>query len=153
MATAYVLHLLFVVVWIGGLIFLQLALWPATGAQLRESSSRIPLLAAVLERFLWLAWAAAIILPVTGFWLIGAYGGMARLGGHIHLMTGVGLMMVLLHLALYLAAFLPLRRAVAAGEWESAGRQLQWVRWLTWLLLLAGILVILITGLGARGGL
>lgn len=153
MAIAYALHLLFVVVWIGGLMFLQLALWPATGAHLPEPSARIRLLTAALERFLWLGWGAAIILPVTGFWLIGAYGGMAHLGWPIHLMTGVGLLMVLLHLALYLAVFLPLQRAVAVGEWESAGRQLQWVRWLTWLLLLAGILVILITGLGARGGL
>jgi len=153
MATAYALHLLFVVIWIGGLIFLQLALWPATGAHLPEPSVRIRLLTAALERFLWLGWAAAIILPVTGFWLIGVYGGMARLGWHIHLMTGVGLLMVLLHLALYLAAFLPLRRAVAAGDWDSAERRLRWVRWLTWVLLLAGVLVILLTGLGARGGL
>jgi uncharacterized membrane protein len=153
MATAYALHLLFVAVWIGGLIFLQLALWPTASKQLQEPSVRIPLLTSTLERFLWLGWAAAIILPVTGFWLIGVYGGMARLGWHIHLMTGVGVLMVLLHLALYLAAFLPLRRAVAAGEWDSAGRRLEWVRWLTWVLLLAGVLVILLTGLGARGGL
>jgi uncharacterized membrane protein len=153
MAIAYALHLLFVTVWIGGLIFLQLALWPTASKQLQEPSVRIPLLTSTLERFLWLGWAAALILPVTGFWLIGVYGGMARLGWHIHLMTGVGLLMVLLHLALYLAAFLPLRRAVAAGEWDSAGRRLGWVRWLTWVLLLAGVVVILLTGLGARGGL
>lgn len=61
--------------------------------------------------------------------------------------------MVLLHLTLYLAVFLPLRRAVAAGDWASAARRLGWIRGLTWLLLLAGVLVILITGLGARGGL
>jgi uncharacterized membrane protein len=153
MAIAYALHLLFVTVWIGGLIFLQLALWPTASKQLQEPSVRIPLITSTLERFLWLGWAAALILPVTGFWLIGVYGGMARLGWHIHLMTGVGLLMVLLHLALYLAAFLPLRRAVAAGEWDSAGRRLGWVRWLTWVLLLAGVVVILLTGLGARGGL
>ncbi len=152
MAIAYALHLLFVAVWIGGLMFLQLALWPATGAHPPEPSARIQLLAAALERFLWLVgWAAALILPVTGFWLIGFHGGMARVGWHIHLMTGVGLLMVLLHLTLYLAVFLPLRRAVAAGDWASA--DLGWIRGLTWLLLLAGVLVILITGLGARGGL
>ena len=152
MAFAYALHVLFAVVWVGGMIFAQLALRPVAVAQL-EPPRRIAFLTAVLGRFFWLVWAAVVILPLTGFWLIAGYGGMARLGWHIHLMTGVGIVMVLIYLTLFLAVFLPLRQAVAAGDWAVAGRRLEWTRRLLWTNLLLGVLVVLTAALGARGGL
>ncbi|MFO1371362.1 MAG: hypothetical protein U1F42_02875 [Candidatus Competibacteraceae bacterium] len=68
-------------------------------------------------------------------------------------MTGVGAVMILVYLALFLAVFLPLRQAVTAGDWANAGRRLEWVRRLIWINLLLGILVVLTAALGARGGL
>ncbi|MFO1371363.1 MAG: hypothetical protein U1F42_02880 [Candidatus Competibacteraceae bacterium] len=80
MAIVYALHLLFAVIWVGGMIFSQLALHPVAVAQL-EPPRRIAFMTAVLERFFRLVWVAIIVLPTTGVWLITGYGAIARLAG------------------------------------------------------------------------
>ncbi|PIE83727.1 MAG: hypothetical protein CSA09_00030 [Candidatus Contendobacter odensis] len=151
MALAYTLHILFAVIWVGGMFFSQMALRPVVVAQL-EAPQRLQLLTAVLGRFFWSVWAAVIILPVTGFWLIASYGGMGNLGWHIHMMTALGMVMVLIYLVLYFVIFLRLRRAVTAQNFPAAGRQVVWVQRLVWTNLLLGVLIILTTAFGARGG-
>ena len=73
------LHLLGVVVWIGGMFFAHMALRPA--AQALPPPQRLPLLAATLTRFVqWVAVAIVAILG-SGIGLIVMVGGMAQSGG------------------------------------------------------------------------
>ena len=139
-------HLLAVVVWIGGMFFAHMALRPA--AQALPPPQRLPLLAATLDRFV--AWVAVAIvgLLVSGATLIVMLGGMRNVGWSVHLMTGLGVVMVLLYAHLVAAPLKRLRAAVAAGQWEPAGAAMGQVRKLVATNLVLGLLTISVAVLG-----
>lgn len=140
------LHLLGVVVWIGGMFFAHMALRPS--AQALPPPQRLPLLAATLTRFV--AWVAVAIVAIlgSGIVLIGMLGGMANVGLAVHLMTGVGVVMMLLYAHLVVAPLKRLRAAVAAAEWERAGGAMAQVRKLVAVNLVLGLVTITIAVLG-----
>lgn len=134
------LHLLGVVVWIGGMFFAHLALRPA--AQALPPPQRLPLLAATLTRFV--AWVAVAIVAIlgSGIVLIGMLGGMGKVGLAVHLMTGIGVVMMLLYAYLVAVPLKRLRAAVAASEWERAGGAMAQVRKLVAVNLVLGLVTI-----------
>lgn len=139
-------HLLAVVIWIGGMFFAHMALRPA--AQALPPPQRLPLLAATLDRFV--AWVAVAIvgLLVSGAALIVMLGGMRNVGLAVHLMTGLGVVMVLLYAHLVAAPLKRLRAAVAGAQWEQAGAAMGRVRKLVATNLVLGLLTISIAVLG-----
>jgi len=140
------LHLLGVVVWIGGMFFAHMALRPA--AQALPPPQRLPLLAAAVTRFVqWVAVAIAAIL-LSGFALIAMVGGMAQVGWWVHAMTAIGILMVLLYAHLVASPLRRLRAAVAASEWERAGAAMAQVRKLVAANLVLGLVTITIAVLG-----
>jgi uncharacterized membrane protein len=140
------LHLLGVVVWIGGMFFAHMALRPA--AQALPPPQRLPLLAAAVTRFVqWVAVAIVAILA-SGFALIAMVGGMAQVGWWVHAMTGIGILMVLLYAHLVASPLKRLRAAVAAAEWERAGAAMAQVRKLVAANLVLGLVTITIAVLG-----
>jgi uncharacterized membrane protein len=140
------LHLLGVVVWIGGMFFAHMALRPA--AQALPPPQRLPLLATAVTRFVqWVAVAIAAIL-VSGIALIAMVGGMAQVGWWVHAMTGIGILMILLYAHLVAAPLRRLRAAVAAAEWERAGAAMAQVRKLVAANLVLGLVTITIAVLG-----
>ena len=113
MAVLIALHLLAAIVWIGGMFFAYVCLRPALGDL--DPPDRCRLWNQVLKRFFAAVWVAAALLLVTGYAMIGiGYGGMAAAGLHIHLMQGLGILMVLLFGHVYFAPYRRLSRAVAA---------------------------------------
>lgn len=140
------LHLLGVVVWIGGMFFAHMALRPA--AQALPPPQRLPLLAATLTRFVqWVAVAIVAILG-SGIGLIVMVGGMAQVGWWVHAMTAIGIVMMLLYAHLVAAPLKRLRAAVAAGEWERAGAAMGQARKLVAANLVLGLVTITIAVLG-----
>ena len=140
------LHLLGVVVWIGGMFFAHMALRPA--AQALPPPQRLPLLAAAVTRFVqWVAVAIVAIL-VSGIALIAMVGGMAQVGWWVHAMTGIGILMMLLYAHLVASPLRRLRAAVAAAEWERAGAAMAQVRKLVAANLVLGLVTITIAVLG-----
>ena len=78
MALAITLHLLSVVIWVGGMFFAYMALRPAAGSLL-EPPVRQTLWVAVFNRFFVWVWISIITLLISGFWMIFAeLGGMAN---------------------------------------------------------------------------
>lgn len=149
MMAAKALHVLFAVIWVGGMIFVQLALRPVVVAQLAPPA-QAALMRAVLDRFFVLVWLAVLIIPLTGFWTIFAgYGGMSHLGAHIHYMTGIGSLMVLIYIGLFFFLFIPFKRALAAGQPERARALMTRLRLLIWVNLVLGVSVILVASGGA----
>lgn len=140
------IHLLGVVVWVGGMFFAHMALRPA--AQALPPPQRLPLLAATLSRFLvWVAVAIVGIL-VSGATLIVLLGGMRGVGPAVHAMTGLGVLMTLLYAYVIAGPFRRLRAAAAAGAWERAGAAMAQVRKLVAVNLVLGLLTITIAVLG-----
>jgi uncharacterized membrane protein len=140
------IHLLGVVVWIGGMFFAHMALRPA--AQALPPPQRLPLLAATLGRFLsWVAVAIVGIL-VSGGVLIVMLGGWRGVGPAVHVMTGVGALMMLLYAHIVAGPFRRLRAAAGAAEWERAAAAMAQVRKLVAVNLGLGLLTITIAVLG-----
>jgi uncharacterized membrane protein len=149
MDLALSLHVLSVVVWVGGMFFAYVVLRPEAASQL-EPPARLALWAGVFRRFFpWVFICIGLIL-VTGFWIIvSVYGGFAALGLHIHLMLGIGIVMMLIFLHVFFAPYKRLTQAVAAADWAAGGRHLAQIRVLVGINLLLGVVTIAI-GAGGR---
>jgi len=140
------LHLLGVVVWVGGMFFAHAALRPA--AQALPPPQRLPLLSATLTRFV--AWVAAAIVAIlgSGVALIVMLGGMTAVGLSVHAMMALGLVMMVIYGYLVASPLRRLRAEVAAGVWERAGAAMGQVRRLVAVNLLLGLLTLTIAVFG-----
>jgi uncharacterized membrane protein len=148
MFIAITLHLLAVVIWVGGMFFAYMALRPVAAALL-EPPLRLPLWSQTFARFFPWVWAAVILLPVTGYWMIlKVFGGFANLALYIHIMQGVGILMTLIFLHVYFAPYPRLKRAVAAGDFAAAGKQLATIRKLIGINLILGLALIIVASSG-----
>lgn len=142
------LHVLSAVVWVGGMFFAWVVLRP-TAAQQLEPPARLNLWAGVFARFFPWVWVAIVALPLTGYLMIfGVYKGMGNAPLFVHLMNGLGIVMILIYLHVNFAPFKRLKQEVAAQNWPQAGKRLAQIRVLVGVNLLIGLLVIAI----ASGG-
>jgi uncharacterized membrane protein len=148
MSVLIALHVLAAVLWVGGMFFAYMVLRPAA-ATLFELAMRLTLWRKVFHRFFVWVWLAAILLPLTGYAMIFAYlGGMANVGWHVHLMQGLGIIMILLFLHLFFAPYQRLRRAIASDNIEAGARSLDQIRMLVGINLILGLVVVAV----AAGG-
>lgn len=148
MGIAVTLHLLAATLWVGGLFFAFACLRPAS-AEL-DAAHRVKLWADALALFSRWVWAAIVVLLATGLWIIFSFlGGMRGAGMHVHLMLGLGLLMMLLTAHLQFAPLRRLRRAVDGGHWADAGKALGQARVFLGINLALGLVVVAI-GVGGR---
>lgn len=148
MSIAITLHILAAAIWVGGMFFAYIVLRPVAAQQL-EPPQRLPLWAQVFSKFFPWVWLFVILLPVTGYWMIfSVFGGMNSVGLHVHLMQGLGWIMILLFMHLNFAPFKRLKKAVNESDWPTAGKQLNQIRVLVGANLAIGLAVIAI----AAGG-
>jgi uncharacterized membrane protein len=147
MSIAIGLHAIAAVVWVGGMFFAYQILRPAVGPL--EPPTRLGLWGRVFSKFFVWVWAAVIVLPLTGYWMIfDNYGSFAALPLSYHFMMGLGWVMVLLFLHLWFAPYARFRRALAAGDFSTAGTQINTIRRIVGINLLLGLINVV---LGAAG--
>ena len=148
MPIAVSLHTLAAVIWVGGMFFAYVALRPVA-ASLLQPPQRMPLWSQTFARFFPWVWAAVIILPLTGYWMIfWVFGGFAQVGVHVHIMQTIGLIMIAIFLHVYFAPYRRMTRAVAQSDFPEAGKQLGQIRRLIGINLSLGIIAIV----SAAGG-
>ena len=148
MALAITLHLLSVVIWVGGMFFAYMALRPVA-SNLLEPPVRLSLWVAVFKRFFVWVWIAIVTLLVSGLWMIFAeLGGMANIGYHIHIMLALGIFMMLLFMHVFFGPYRRLQYAVIESNWETAGEKLNQIRVLIKTNLILGLLIITIATVG-----
>jgi uncharacterized membrane protein len=112
MAILIALHVLAAVVWVGGMFFAYGVLRPSAAPL--ESETRLQLWRRVFRKFFPWVWTSIIILLASGYGMIfGFFGGLAGAGPYIHIMQGIGIVMMLLFLHLF---FVPWRRFAAAVD-------------------------------------
>ncbi|MET0869151.1 MAG: CopD family protein [Pseudorhodoplanes sp.] len=140
-------HILGALFWVGGMAFAYTMLRPAAGSL--EAPVRLTLWRDVFKRFLpWVA-VAIIALLVSGYaMMFMAYGGFARAPLFVHVMQGLGIVMMLLYLHLYFAPWRRLQKLVAAADWQNAGKQLAMIRKLVAINLALGVIVVLVGSTG-----
>ncbi len=124
--TALVLHLLGTIVWVGGMFFAHMALRPAANTLL-EPPQRLPLMHRVLAGFFPWVWVAIGLILASGYWIfLGLWAGQAGL--YVHVMQGIGLVMVLIFCFIYFVPFRGMGRALEAGDLAAAGARMATIR-------------------------
>ena len=149
MALKYLLgiHLLASVIWVGGMFFAFQILRPSVAAM--EPAARLKLWAGVFQRFFPWVWASVVVLLLSGFWMISAYfGGMKGAGMYIHLMMGIGMLMALLFAWLWFSPYRLFRSAMASGDSQGAGRQVDRIRHIIAVNLIMGLVVLVLSSTG-----
>ena len=148
MGSAVLLHVIAVVIWVGGMFFAYMFLRPVAAAQL-EPPVRLKLWAGVFSNFFPWVWVCVIAVLLTGLWMIFAvFGGMGAVGLYVHAMLGLGILMMLIFFHVYFAPFKRLKQAVAAEDWPAGGRALSQIRVLVGINTTIGMITIAI---GASG--
>jgi uncharacterized membrane protein len=147
MGIAILLHVLSATVWVGGMFFALVCLRPAS-AEL-EASVRVKLWATALTAFFRWVWLAVILLLVTGLWMtFTVLGGLRGALPHVHVMLGLGIVMMLLAAHVWFAPLRRLRKAVAESHWTDAGKALHQIRIFISINLALGLVVVAV----ASGG-
>ena len=141
------IHLLAVLVWVGGMFFAYVVLRPAA-AEALEPPQRLRLWNAVLRRFFnWAGGAIGAIL-ITGFYLIYQYGSITHVASHVHIMLALGLLMMVIYGCVFFACYVPFSLHVARQHWKEAEERLGNIRKLVALNLALGLLTILVVEIG-----
>ena len=127
LALSVALHALAAIVWVGGMGFALYALRPAAGPL--DGPARLALWQRVFRRFFAWVWAAAILLPLTGYAMVwGQWGGLGDMPLHAHLMQGLGWIMIAIFLYLWFGPYRRFRAGLAAQDAPSAAAALDRIR-------------------------
>lgn len=149
LSIAITLHALAAIIWVGGMFFAYMAMRPAVG-QTIDPAQRPALWCHTLSRFFRWVWACVIVLLLSGYYLVfKILGGMADIGLHIHIMQGLGIVMMLLFLHVFFAPYRRLKQAVASGDQELGAKSVGQIRFFVGLNLILGLIVVIV-GVGGR---
>lgn len=148
------IHLLSIVVWVGGMFFALYCLRPAAAAL--EPPQRVALMRDVLGRFLRIVtWAVGLVL-VTGAWMIATASRVsvsAGIGFNMpidwHVMVTLGVVMIAIFGYIRWALFGQIEEAAAARDWPAAGAAIGRIRTLVLVNLVLAVVIIVVTRVGA----
>jgi uncharacterized membrane protein len=149
-ATLKTVHVLSIIVWIGGMVFAHFFLRPA--AARLDAPVRLRLMHDVLGRFFQAVLVASLLTLASGVWMLGRVAKqVVQSGGSFEMplawtvMAVLGVAMVAIFMHIRFALYQRLGRAVAASDWSSGGAALARIR--TWVSvnLGLGVLVVLVT--------
>jgi uncharacterized membrane protein len=147
-------HLLALVVWIGGMFFTVACLRPALAAI--DAPQRLRLMHEVLRRFFGIVSVAATLVLLSGLWMLlitARVGSAAGLGFHMpidwHVMVVGGIVMLAIFGHLRFAVFGRLRRAAAAADGAGAAAALAQIRRWVAVNLALGVAIVVVMKLGA----
>lgn len=152
LSIASLLHVLFAVIWVGGMFFAWMILRPVAG-QVLEGPERLMLWRPVLAKFFVWVWHAVVLILLSGYWLgFSLWQQMANWPTHVHVMHGLGWIMVLLFLVVFFLPFRKLRQAVDSQNWTDGAAALATIRKLVGINLVLGLIVVVVAS-GGRFGL
>jgi uncharacterized membrane protein len=148
---ALTFHILGAVVWAGGMFATYVCLRPAAGVL--EGPQRLKLWRGFFAKFFPWVWVSLVLLLGSGYWmLLTAFGGFKGAPLYIHLMQGIGWLMVALFVWMFHGPWLKFKRAVDAQDWPAAGEQIELIRQIIMVNLPLGLIVVVIGGTGRFWG-
>ncbi|AKI01491.1 putative integral membrane protein [Hoeflea sp. IMCC20628] len=140
-------HVLSAVFWVGGMAFAYMVLRPAVGAL--DAPQRLGLWRRVFATFLPWAGVAALILIASGYMMMFAiYKTASNAPGYIHMMEGLGLVMLVIYLYLVMRPWQRFKKAVDSGATADAAAGLATIRKIVAVNLAIGVLVIIVATAG-----
>lgn len=139
------LHLLGVVIWVGGMTFAYLCLRPAVTAL--APPQRLAVMSGALGRFFPLVWASLGCILVSGVAMLLEVG-MRHAPGAWHVMVLTGLVMVGVFLAIWFGPWKKLTTAVQCEDWAAGAAALALIRQRVGFNMVLGLLTIAVATLG-----
>lgn len=154
-ASLKAVHLLSIVIWVGGMFFVLACLRPAAAAVL-EPPARVALMHATLRRFFDIVTAAVVVALVSGAAMVLiARSAAVRAGLPFNMpldwytMIVLFVVMAAVFAHIRLALFRRLERAVAARLWPDGAAALGAIRWEVTINLVIGVFIVVVMRLGA----
>ncbi len=138
------LHVLAVVIWVGGMFFAYNALRPAA-AEVLEPPLRLKLWVATFRRFFPWVWLSVIIILISGFWMMLA---LPKAPAYILIMSGLGILMMLIFGHVYFGPYRRLKHAVTNESWPEGGKYLGQIRTLVGINTIIGLVTIIVATAG-----
>jgi uncharacterized membrane protein len=146
MTLSLFLHVLSVVVWVGGMFFAYMALRPVAAGVL-EPPQRLTLWAGVFDKFFPWVWVSVVLILLTGLHMLMVFGGAsAPLYALAMLVLGVAMMLIFGHV--FFSPYKKLKRAVGEQDWKAGGVALAQIRMLIGINLSLGLLTIVVVFIG-----
>lgn len=146
MNVSLLLHVLGVVVWVGGMFFAYMALRPVAASML-EPPQRLTLWSGVFGKFFPWVWVSVALILLTGLHMLVKVGGMAA-PHYAMTMLVLGGVMMLIFAHVFFAPYKKLKRAVGEQNWKAGGAALAQIRMLIGINLSLGLLTIAVVFLG-----
>ena len=147
MALFKLIHLLSVLIWVGGMFFAYMVLRPAA-VEVLELPHRLSLWDAVFRRFFNWVWAIIAIILISGLYMIYLGDGMQHAARYVQFMLASGIAMTVVFGYVYFACYVPLSLHVANQNWTEAAEKLGKIRKLIALNLSLGLLIVGIVAIG-----
>jgi len=148
MSVSIALHLLSAILWVGGMLFAHMMLRPAA-VRVLEPPLRLTLWVQVFKNFFLWVWIAIITIFTSGYWMVfGVFDGFGNVGVHVHIMHGMGIVMVLIFMYVYFIPYRKLRHAVIVEDFQEGGAQLAKIRRLVGINILIGLGISIIGSAG-----
>jgi len=147
MALYQFIHLLGVVVWVGGMFFAYMVLRPAA-VEILPPPERLRLWDKVFSRFFKWVWLAIFLLLTSGLYMIHLFGGLFLAPGYVQMMLALGLTMMAIFIYVFFRQYVPFNRHVAKQDWQVAGKVLATIRKLVAVNLTLGMVIIAVAVLG-----
>ena len=144
MSLAIALHVIAIVIWVGGMFFAHQVMRPAAVTTL-EPPHRLRLWVAGFKRFFPWVWLSIAVVLVTGLWMFFQFPVKPLF---FHIMMGLGIVMMLIFFHVFFAPYNKLKKAVAEERWEDGGKALNQIRLLVGINTLIGMITILIATAG-----
>jgi len=135
------IHLMAVIVWIGGMFFAHFCLRPVAAAQL-QPPQRLPLLAAVLGKFFKFVGLALLLLWGSGLIRFAQAG--PAIPANWHAMAALALVMTLIFGVIVLRDYRRMRAALKIQDWPSAGKAMNAIRSLVLTNLVLGFITVIV---------
>jgi uncharacterized membrane protein len=141
------IHLIAVLIWVGGMFFAYVVLRPAAAGAL-QPPERLRLWDNVFSRFFNWVWGAVGAILATGLYMIYQYGGMAHTPQYVNVMLLLGLAMVGIYGYVFFGCYVPFNLHVAKERWKEAGEMLARIRLLVATNLTLGLITLAVVELG-----
>ena len=136
------LHLLFAVLWVGGMFFAYMVLRPSMVAI--EPPQRMLLHTRVFKRFFLVIWHAMPLILLTGFAMLGLRWDPATAPWQINAMMALGLLMAAVFLAIFFGPYRQFRRTTDRNRMAAT---LDSIRKLIGVNLILGLATVIVAGL------
>ena len=149
MAIAVTLHLLGVIVWVGGMFFAHMVLRGALNRSL-EPQERLPVMLKVFDGFFPWVWASVILILASGYWML-FVAFQAETTFWLGFMSVIGTLMAGIFVFIYTFPYHQLANALKTHDMPKAVSAITLVRQLILTNLILGLVITVVSLFGKHG--